>query len=154
MTDLSQEMAARYGTDRPRRGTTALAIVAIVVFVGIIGYVTWRLGSPAVQSNIIRFSVVSDEKVDVLFEVHRTGESATTCVLRGQGIDHADVAYATVTITPGRSYVQATYPLATSSRATTVEVLGCSDDGPPRVDPPQFVPGTVNPSQVPTIDGS
>ena len=94
------------------------------------------------------------ENPELLFEVHRTGESATTCVLRAQGIDHADVAYATVTITPGRSYVQATYPLATSSRATTVEVLGCSDDGPPRVDGPQFVPGTVNPPQVPVIDGS
>ena len=89
-----------------------------------------------------------------MFDVHRTGENATTCVIRGQGEDHADVGYATVTISPGRSYVQATYPLATSSRATAVEVLGCSDDGPPRVDPPQFVPGTVNPSQVPTIDGS
>jgi hypothetical protein len=50
--------------------------------------------------------------------------------------------------------VQPTYPLATSSRATTAEVLGCSDDGVPRVDPAQFVPGTVNPPQVPTIDGS
>lgn len=153
-TDLSPEMAARYGTGRRRTGPVALAVVAGLVFVSIIGYVTWRLGSPAVQANIIRFSVVSDQKVDVVFEVHRTGESATTCVLRAQGFDHADVGYASVTITPGRSYVQPTYPLATSSRATTVEVLGCSDDGPPRVDAPQFVPGTVNPSQVPTIDGS
>lgn len=152
MTEL--DLAARYGTDRPRTGARALAVAAIVVFVAIIGYVTWRLGSPSVQANLIRFTVVSDERADVVFDVHRTGENATTCVIRGQGEDHADVGYATVTISPGRSYVQATYPLATSSRATAVEVLGCSDDGPPRVDPPQFVPGTVNPSQVPTIDGS
>jgi len=154
VTDLSTAMAARYGTDRPRTGTIALAVVVIAVFVAIIGYVTWRLGAPAVQANVIRFTDVSDTKAEVTFEVHRTGASATTCVIRAQGIDHADVGYATVTITAGRDYVQPTYPLATSSRATTVEVLGCSDDGPPRVDPPQFVPGTVNPPQVPTIDGS
>ncbi|HET7901116.1 MAG TPA: DUF4307 domain-containing protein [Candidatus Nanopelagicales bacterium] len=154
MTDLSQQMAARYGTDRPRTGAVALTVVVVVVFLAIIGYVTWRLGAPAVQANVLRFTDVSDTRTDVTFEVHRSGASATTCVIRAQGVDHADVAYATVTITPGRDYVQATYPLATSSRATTVEVLGCSDDGPPRVDAPQFVPGTVNPSQVPTIDGS
>ncbi len=153
-TDLSPAMAARYGTDRPRRGGVALAVVVGVVFVAIVGYVTWRLAAPAVQANVIRFTDVSDTQAEVTFEVHRSGASATTCVIRAQGIDHADVAYATVTITPGRDYVQPTYPLATSSRANTVEVLGCSDDGPPRVDGPQFVPGTVNPPQVPVIDGS
>ena len=80
--------------------------------------------------------------------------STTTCVLRAQSESHADVGYATVTISPGREYVQATYPLATSSRATTAEVLGCAAGEAPRVDPPQFLPGTTNPSQVPMIDGT
>jgi hypothetical protein len=142
-------MAARYGTDRPRRGGVALAVVVGVVFVAIVGYVTWRLAAPAVQANVIRFTDVSDTEAEVTFEVHRTGSSATTCVIRAQGIDHADVGYATtVTITPGRDYVQLDVPLATSSRPLTVEVLG-ADDGPPRVDGPQFVPAR-NPPQVPT----
>ena len=88
MTDLSTEMAARYGTDRRRTGTIALAVVAVAVFVGIIGYVTWRLAAPAVQANVIRFTDVSDTKAEVTFEVHRTGASATTCVIRAQGIDN------------------------------------------------------------------
>lgn len=49
MTDLSTTMAARYGTDRPRTGAIALAVVVVAVFVAIVGYVTWRLAAPAVQ---------------------------------------------------------------------------------------------------------
>jgi hypothetical protein len=86
--------------------------------------------------------------------VHRDSTSSTVCVIRAQSETHADVGYATVTISPGREYVRATYPLATSSRATAAEVLGCEVGDAPRVDPPQFVPGTTNPPQVPTIDGA
>jgi hypothetical protein len=75
-------------------------------------------------------------------------------VLRAQNEKHADVGYATVRITRGRDYVQTTYPLATYGRATTAEVLGCAPNDPPRVDPPQFLPGTTNPPQVPTIEGT
>ena len=106
------------------------------------------------HSQLIKFVVVSDQRVDVTFEVQRDGTKTTTCVLRAQNVHHADVGYATVTITPGRDYVQPTYALATSGRADTAEVLGCSENGPPHVDPPQFAPGTVNPPQQPTISGT
>ena len=69
------DLAARYGTDRPRTGARALAVAAIVVFVAIIGYVTWRLGSPSVQANLIRFTVVSDDRVPT---------SCSTCTARAR----------------------------------------------------------------------
>ena len=50
-------------------------------------------------------------------------------MIRAQDITHADVGYATVTVTRGREYVQPTYPLATRARATTAEVLGCAPLG-------------------------
>jgi hypothetical protein len=147
-------MAARYGEGRTSR--VLLTVVAVVVgaFLAVVGVITWRLATPGVQSTLLRFVVVDDTRVDVTFEVRRDSVSTTTCVLRAQSESHADVGYATVTISPGREYVQATYPLATSSRATTAEVLGCAAGEAPRVDPPQFVPGTTNPSQVPMIDGT
>ena len=153
-TTLSPAMAARYGEGRTSRGLLVVVVVVVAVFLTIIGVITWRLATPGVQANLLRFVVVDDTKVDVTFEVRRDSVSTTYCVLRAQRESHADVGYATVTISPGREYVQATYPLATSSRATTAEVLGCAAGEPPRVDPPQFVPGTTNPSQQPTIDGS
>jgi hypothetical protein len=36
VTDLSTTMAARYGTDRPRTGAIALAVVVVAVFVAIV----------------------------------------------------------------------------------------------------------------------
>ena len=151
---LSPAMAARYGVGRTSRGLLAVIVAVVAVFLAIIGVITWRLATPGVQATLLRFTVVSDTRVDVTFEVRRDSVSSTVCVLRAQSERHADVGYATVTISPGREYVQATYPLATSSRATVAEVLGCGVGEPPRVDPPQFLPGTTNPQQQPTIDGS
>ena len=113
-----------------------------------------RLATPGVQATLLRYVVVDDTRVNVTFELRRDSVSSTVCVLRAQSERHADVGYATVRITRGRDYVQTTYPLATYGRATTAEVLGCSPNDPPRVDPPQFLPGTTNPPQLPTIDGT
>jgi hypothetical protein len=146
-------MAARYGVGRTSRGLLAVIVAVVAVFLAIIGVITWRLATPGVQATLLRFTVVSDSRVDITFEVRRDSVSSTVCVLRAQSERHADVGYATVTISPGREYVQATYPLATSSRATVAEVLGCGVGEVPRVDPPQFLPGTTNPQQQPTIDG-
>ncbi len=150
---LSPAMAARYGVGRTSRGLLAVIVAVVAVFLAIIGVITWRMATPGVQATLLRFTVVNDSRVDVTFEVRRDAVSSTVCVLRAQSERHADVGYATVTISSGREYVQATYPLATSSLATTAEVLGCGVGEPPRVDPPQFLPGTTNPQQQPTIDG-
>ena len=151
---LSPTMAARYGVGQTSRGLMTVVVVVVAAFLAVIGVITWRMATPGVQVDLLRFVVVDDHRVDVTFDVRRDSVSETVCVLRAQGDHHADVGYATVTISPGREYVQATYPLATGSRATTAEVLGCGVGQAPRVDPPQFVPGTTNPPQVPAIDGT
>jgi Domain of unknown function (DUF4307) len=152
-TTLSPAMAARYGEGRSSGRLVLGVVVLAVVFLAILAYVTFQLATSSVHSQLIRFSVVDAHRVDVTFEVDRSGDQATTCVLRAQDVEHSDVAYATVTVTPGAAQVQATYPLATNGLADTAEVLGCADGQAPRVDAPQFAPGTTNPAQQPTIDG-
>jgi hypothetical protein len=149
-TTTSAALAARYGEDRSRRGTYVLAGVVIAVFLALVALVTYWVSASGPSSQLIRFTVVSDQRVDVNFEVSRDGHSTTTCVLRAQGEHHDDVGYASVAIPPGPAYLQATYPLATAARAVTAEVLGCADAGSPKVQAPNFAPGTVNPSQQPT----
>jgi hypothetical protein len=147
-------MAARYGTDQRSTGLRVLVTVVVLVFLSLVAAITWRLASSGIQSTLVRFAVVSDTRVDVTFDLVRDGSVETTCVLRAQGDDHADVGYATLQVTSGRDELQVGYPISTASRATAAEVLGCANGSTPRVDAPQFLPGTVNPSQQPTVDGT
>jgi hypothetical protein len=147
-------MQERYGI-RPRSPVAVAGIVVLALaFVSLIGWITWRLASASVQVQLVTFTVASDSRVDVTFDVQRKGQDQTTCVLRARDIHHVDVGYARFQITPGRDTLRIRYPLATLARATSAEVLGCADNGTPNVDPPQFAPGTVNPPQQPTVDGS
>ena len=132
-----------------------IGVVAVVVvaFLAVIGWVGWRMATPAVQSKLLSYSVVSDSAVDVTFEIRRDELGHRVRAARPDA-KHVDVGYAEVTITRGRAYVQPTYRIATLAPATTVEPLGCEPDEAPLVHPPQFAPGTTNPPQVATIDGS
>ncbi len=151
---LSPQMAARYGI-RPTSRWLILAIAVIgAAFVGVLGWITWRMATPPVQSELLSFRVVNASRVDITFNVRRDTGSETVCVLRARDELHVDVGYATVNISAGRDYVLSTYPLATLARATSAEILGCDKGAAPFVDAPSFAPGTVNPPQLASIDGS
>ena len=151
---LTPEMAARYGVKRTNPLVAGVVGVLVIAFVAAVLGFGYRLATPDTQSKLLAFRVISPQQVDVIFEVRRNSLDETYCVLRARAIDHTDVGYAQFRITPGRDYVQVTYPLATYAEATTAEVLDCTAGEPPRVDPPGFLPGTANPPQVPVVDGS
>lgn len=152
--ELSPAMQARYGI-RPTSPWTVAAIAALAAcFLGLIGWITWQLARPSAQVQLVKFTVTSATKVDITFDLQRDGAATTTCIFRARDVHHTDVGYAQVQITPGRDAAQFTYPLATLAPATSAEVLGCADNGPPHVDAPEFAPGTVNPPQRTTIDGA
>jgi len=151
---LTPAMAARYGARRTPLAARASLWALAIVFVGGVLFLGWYLATPAVQSKVLTWKVVSDQRVDVTFEVRRDSVTDTWCVVSAQDDQHADVGYAQFRITRGRDYVQLTYPLATYATAVSVDVLGCAASAPPRVDPPAFPPGTTNPPQVELVDGS
>jgi len=150
---LSPAMAARYGVKPTSRLLVVLVALLAIGFTAGVAWIGWRLATPPVQVKLLTYDI-DDARVAVTFEVRRDSLTDTVCVVRGQDVTHADVGYATVTITRGKEYVQPTYPLATRARATTVEVLGCAPSEAPPVDPPQFPPGTTNPAQVAVVDGT
>jgi hypothetical protein len=151
---LSPAMAARYGVRPTSRVLVALVALVAILFTAGVAWIGWRLATPPVQVKLLTYDIADDTRVAVTFEVRRDSLTDTVCVIRAQDVTHADVGYATVTITRGREYVQPTYPLATRALATTVEVLGCAPTQAPPVDPPQFPPGTANPPQVAVVDGT
>ncbi len=151
---LSPAMRARYGVDHRSPLLTVGVATVVVVFAAVLGWVGWHLATPSVQASLLGFKVIDSTRVDVRLDVVRDGSTETVCVIRAQDVHHSDVGYATVTIGRGRDRVSPTYPLATLAQATTAELLGCEEGVAPRVDPPSFLPGTTNPPQVPTLDGS
>lgn len=151
---LTPAMAARYGVKRTNPLVAGVIGVLVIAFVAAVLGFGYRLATPDTQSKLLAFRVISPQQVDVIFEVRRNSLDETYCVLRARAIDHSDVGYAQFRITPGRDYVQVTYPLATYAEATSAEVLDCTAGEPPRVDPPGFLPGTANPPQQQVVDGS
>jgi hypothetical protein len=151
---LDERMAARYGVRRTSRLTIAVLGILCTAFVAGVLAIGIHLATPATQSKVLAFRVVSDERVDLTFEVRRDGLTDTYCVLRARAEDHTDVGYVELRITAGAEYVQPTVPIATYAEATTAEVLGCEAGALPMVDPPGFLPGTANPEQISVVDGS
>ena len=151
---LDERMAARYGVRRTSRLTIGVLAVLCALFVAGVLAIAIHLATPATQSKVLAFRVVSDNRVDLTFEVRRDATTDTYCVLRARAEDHTDVGYVELRITAGSDYVQPTVPIATYAEATTAEVLGCEAGALPLVDPPGFLPGTANPEQVAVYDGS
>lgn len=140
-------MRERYGLDRRPIGTWLAAGALIAAFVGVLAMLTLRLNTNPVEYRLVAWEIVSPERVDVTFSVNRPADAEVVCVLRAQDENRIDLGYATVTIPPGSSDELIDYPLRTLAPAFTVELLGCSVDGPPGVTPPQFPPGVVPPQQ-------
>ena len=145
---LSPAMRERYGI-RPTPWWGFLGIAAVVtVFAGALGYVGWQLAAPGVDYQVLTWRVVSDDRVDITFEVTRADTADVYCVLRAQDSTWADVGYAVTAVPRGTTYAQQTYSLRTIAPAYGIEVLACAAGGPPTgVPPPQFPTGVVPPEQ-------
>ena len=144
---LSPEMRERYGLDRRPIGTWVAAGGLIVAFIGVLGILSLQINANPIEFRLVAWSVASPERVDVTFSVNRPAEAEVICVIRAQDENRIDLGYATVTLAPGSRDELVEYPLRTLAPAFTVELLGCSVDGPPGVVPPQFPPGVVMPDQ-------
>ena len=101
----------------------AVALVGLVAAYMLFARYTARTATAAVRG----FTVVSDAQVEVRFEVRKPGPATTYCVVRARAADGAEVGSTAVRVGPaGQGTVQVTYRLATSGRANTGEVDGCS----------------------------
>jgi hypothetical protein len=124
----SPVLRERYG--RPARATRP-QLRRVLVAAGLVAAVTavalaWVVSRPAVDAGVTRISFVSDHRVDVTFEVHKSPGATATCVVRARDATGAQVGYATATVGPAaRRAVTVTHRLSTRARAVTGEVVGC-----------------------------
>ena len=147
LKDLSPQMQQRYGVQSSRTSSILLGILIALLVVGGAFYVNFHQQNPGISSQLLTFNVVSDTEVDMTWEVNRSADTTTYCVLRAQDDHRTDVGYATITVAAGAPYQQIRYPLATGTKAALAELLGCSASSTMRVPPANFPPGVKIPDQ-------
>ena len=107
----------------PLLGGTLAGSLVIVLFW------TWSNASDRrTPSTLKGFEVVSDEAVEIRFEVHKADDVTVTCALKALDRVGAVVGTEDVVVPAGKDEVE--HRLATSARASAVQVVGCSGPTP------------------------
>ncbi|MFE6763074.1 DUF4307 domain-containing protein [Streptomyces sp. NPDC057689] len=123
----------RYGRSADQRADRKLKIIGAVlgaVLLGVVGWIGYGyVTGQGLSAEMIKFKVVSDQKVQVHLEVRKDAGAKGYCTLRALSEDSAEVARKDFRFDGGTERIDDILTLRTTSRATAVELLGCTDDG-------------------------
>ncbi|MCX4729895.1 DUF4307 domain-containing protein [Streptomyces sp. NBC_00984] len=124
----------RYGRSADQRADRRLKIIGSVLGVVLLGVVGWigydYVAGQGISAEVIKRKVVSDERVDIHLEVRKDKDVEGYCTLRAQQEDGSDVARKDFRFDERTDRIDRILTLRTTSRATSVELLGCTvDDG-------------------------
>lgn len=140
---MQAEPTARRYDRRSLVAHRVLAVLLSIAFVTLVGSIVLTLmkrafdGEP--KATVSGFTVVSDNAVAVRFDVRKKPGGRAYCIVRARGRDGSevgrDVAEVDSTGSPGKE-VRTEFELATTTKAVTGEVAGCSSKPiSKRVDP-------------------
>ncbi len=128
MTDLVD----RYGADRPRLRTAAVAAgVIAVAFLAWLAWAAWSFSTPEVRSEFVGFEVTGEHEALATVDIRISEPDVVgTCTLQATAEDHTVVGEKTFAV-PGPDDTERNGGLMqvavrTERRATTVDLLGCT----------------------------
>jgi hypothetical protein len=120
--------AGRYGPP-PRTGRRPLVVVALVITAAVVlAWILWVVieSRSPVHWTDVGFRIVSDQQVDVTYDVHKDPAASATCTLRALDQAKGTVGTADVVIGPTTSDVtRRTDTVRTSALAVTGFVRTC-----------------------------
>ncbi|MFF3953178.1 DUF4307 domain-containing protein [Streptomyces sp. NPDC001890] len=124
----------RYGRSADQRADRKLKIIGSVLGVVLLGVVGWigydYITGQGISAEVIKRQVVSDQRVDIHLEVRKDKDAKGYCTLRAQHEDGSDVARKDFRFDERTDRIDRVVSLRTTSRATSVELMGCTtDDG-------------------------
>jgi len=114
----------------------ALLLLAVVAAVG--AFVWDRFGGEQVRGQVRTSEVRSDSEVVLEVEVAKTSGAKAYCVIRARGADGLEVGRDIAVLDAegtAEQVARGTFVLATSARAVTAELAGCTADPISREDP-------------------
>jgi hypothetical protein len=122
-------LTQRYGGARPRRRTPivlgtllALALLAWAIWAGSAG------GNPAIAASVSSYQVVGTHEIQVKISAHfRNDRVDGSCLVRATAADHTVVGELNLTADQLRAALGSWIPIRTERRATTAELVRCSD---------------------------
>jgi hypothetical protein len=105
-------------------GVTLLALLIGIAFA------LWeRATRDVVDGRVLGYSVTSDAAVSIRFEVTKDPGARAFCIVRARGADGREVGRDVAAVDPAGSpetSIRSEFTLATTARAVTGEVAGCS----------------------------
>lgn len=123
----------RYGRSADQRADRKLKIIGSVLGVALLGVVGWigygYVSGQGLSAEMIKFKVASDDRVEVHLEVRKDRDAKGYCTLRSLSEDGMEVARKDFRFDGDTDRIDQVLTLRTTSRATAVELLGCTDDG-------------------------
>ena len=123
----------RYGRSADQRADRKLKIIGAVLGAALLGVVGWigydYVGGKGLSAEMIKFKVTSDERVEVHLEVRKGRDDRGYCTLRSLSENGTEVARKDFRFDDDSGRIDRILTLRTTSRATAVELLGCTEDG-------------------------
>jgi hypothetical protein len=110
-----------------RRNRLAYAVIGVLVVVCAAGWAIIMVhadGNPRVSPQIVSWQA-ADRSVRVHYEIAKPKGDDVRCTIIAYDPEHAEVGRAEVTVPPGMGSVDKHQEVATSSRATAVDVREC-----------------------------
>lgn len=122
----------RYGRSADQRADRKLRIIGSVLGVVLLGVVGWigygYVNGQGLSAELIKSKVVSDDRVEAHLEVRKDRDAQGYCTLRSLSENGTEVARKDFRFDGDTDRIDRVLTLRTTSRATAVELLGCTDD--------------------------
>jgi hypothetical protein len=114
-------------TTGTRRNRLAYAVIGVFVAVCAVGWAIIMVhadGNPGISPQVVSWQT-TDRSVRVRYEIAKSKGDDVRCAIVAFDPDHAEVGRVEVRVPPGTSAVDVRQDVATSSRATSVDVREC-----------------------------
>ncbi|MFE4452021.1 DUF4307 domain-containing protein [Streptomyces sp. NPDC056796] len=123
----------RYGRSRDQRADRRLRIIGSVLGAALLALIGWfgyhYVANSDVSAELIKSKIVSDSRAEAHLEVRKDLGTDANCTLRALSEEGAEVGRADFRFDERSERIDRVVSLRTTSRATAVELTGCTAGG-------------------------
>ncbi|MEU1087864.1 DUF4307 domain-containing protein [Streptomyces sp. NPDC005576] len=120
----------RYGRSQDERADRKLRVIGAILGAALVGVIVWigvdYVGGTDISAELIKSKIVSDDRAEAHLEVRKDKESGGFCTVRALDAEGVEVARKDFRFDQPVDRVDEVVALRTTSRASAVELLGCT----------------------------